>query len=299
MKIKRVAPKRIGLGRRGFTLMELLVVMAILAILAVLLLPALGRAKAKARQLQCVSALRQLNTTAALYAVDHLDQIVANGHGDPDHPETPRTWVGGDGHMFLASFTNTQYLVSERYAAFAAYVTTPRLYKCPEDRGRLQRQEGVDVPQIRSYAMNGFMGWRSDPDELTPGYKVYHRFSDLANASPSTLLLFLEVHPNSLCYPAFVTRMPGDMIDGFYHYPSGLHRRGAVMSFADGHVSRKVWQDSRTVKPVNAGMLGHQDRSPRNADLQWLREHATGARNGLLVAAGWPGSGVLPAVSGR
>jgi prepilin-type N-terminal cleavage/methylation domain-containing protein/prepilin-type processing-associated H-X9-DG protein len=61
--------------KKNFTLIELLVVIAIIAILASMLLPALGKARGKAQEIQCVSNIKQLNVVLFNYISDNNNTL--------------------------------------------------------------------------------------------------------------------------------------------------------------------------------------------------------------------------------
>jgi prepilin-type N-terminal cleavage/methylation domain-containing protein len=259
-------------GRPGFTLIELLVVIAIIAILAAMLLPALSRAKGTALRAACINNEKQLTLAAFVYATDNRD-MMPNQTYQPAASTNNPLWV--QGAFFQGpDNTNTTLLFSENYALFGSIIKSQGTYLCPADRTTVNIG-GVLYPKIRSYEMNVYVGWSGIWDyRLWWGYKVFRKHSDFSVAMPSGTFMFIDVHPDSICWPYFGVEMqPG--YDYFFNFPSSAHSRGGVLSYADNHVEWHRWQDGRTIAAQSLNYHMHHELSTGNVDLQWLRDRTT------------------------
>ena len=106
---------------RRFTLIELLVVIAIIAILAAMLLPALSKAREKARAISCTSNLKQIGLAALMYADD-------NG----EHVNPVYYYIDGS-YVLPNGSTRSGHVAVLWHTMLYPYLKSVQVYNCPSD----------------------------------------------------------------------------------------------------------------------------------------------------------------------
>lgn len=273
-RASRLRPRRTG----AFTLVELLVVITVISILASLLLPVLGRSKARAEGLSCLNNTRQLVLGWLMYADDSNGRLAYNLGGTSGRKIAPRTaplnWVDGVLDWELTpDNTNTALLTAGSLASYVSQAV--RVYRCPSDHALsdLQRRAGWSA-RVRSYSMNAMMGDAGDASRA--GYNVnnpaYQQFFTLGSVpTPVDLFVFLDEHPDSINDGYFINRAYSwEWTD----LPASYHDGAAGFSFADGHTELHRWIEPSTRVPARPDAAALPMRVPRDqrADFDWVSD---------------------------
>lgn len=137
--------------RRGFTIVELLVVISIIALLVSILLPALSKARSAAQAIQCASNLRQLAIGSNVYLEDNQEHL-------PNYYE---------GYTGAPHFDSTNTFGTWAWRLYRPYMNSAAaVFRCPAYTAVYARTSSGGNPTVDST----FQGWSAVSATGVPGY---------------------------------------------------------------------------------------------------------------------------------
>lgn len=245
-------------GVRGFSLVELMVVIVVIAIMAALLLPALNRTKEQAKGTACRSNMKQLSLAFIMFAEDNDDRLPwPGGEGrainNPD--DYSSDWCATPAEMRMIPFNAASATVpgfghNAEVGSIFPYVTSqPRrpydpsnkaitpVYRCPSS--------GAMGEALRvTYSANGW----TDPGTMRNGAVVVPPKGAAMSGvtDPSRKILLLNEDPRGMKTPSFDPRDPRREV--FYHLDK------SNVGFMDGHmetISRPAFLQMRSNRDVD------------------------------------------------